>query len=67
MQMIGVMKTATTTIRSKQNRKRYRVVETNCTRKDRTMNKSTKGFTLTDMLVVVSVVGMVAMMVLPKL
>ncbi|MBT3201637.1 MAG: prepilin-type N-terminal cleavage/methylation domain-containing protein [Phycisphaerales bacterium] len=31
------------------------------------MNKSTKGFTLTDMLVVVSVVGMVAMMVLPKL
>ena len=61
------MKTAATAIRKRRKPTGDWVVATPPQRKDRTMSRSTLGFTLTDVLVAIAILGMVVIVVAPNL
>lgn len=61
------MQTEITTTRKRCKRTGNRVVVTTPQRKDRTMTRSTLGFTLTDVLVAIAIFGSVVIAVIPNL
>ena len=61
------MQTEITTTRKRHKTAGDRVVVTSPQRKDRTMSRSTFGFTLTDVLVAITILGVVVIAVIPNL
>jgi len=61
------VQTDTTTVRRRRNASPDSIVVTQAQRKDRTMTRSTLGFTLTDVLVAIAIFSMVVIVIIPKL